>query len=235
MIKLLTMLLVCGTCLTACVTQTVVPAAIGDSAFQQKLVSFPRADQETKAKAGGLIHLYANYESRFIYRLTKPFSMSFMLGKIEASGTEAFSEATIDGKTYYCSAGNIYIDPLIGPLRQACFYASETGNLDKIRAAPGLVAMTKDVNPAISFIKEEVPWRKLGFLKRELIFDGMQDGALMFTQKIYEQSLTTPNRLKPHVVKVGALPAKITIDGAVFTIIKSTNDTLYFKLDTPWQ
>lgn len=233
MIKLLMILFIGSTCLTACVTQ---PIAIGDSAIQKKSVIFPRIGQEAQAKAGGLVHLYANYDSRFVYKLTKPFSMSFMLGKIEASTDESFSESSIEGRTYYCSTGNIYIDPLTGPLRQACFFSSDTGNLDKVRAAPGLVAMTKDVNPSISFVKEEVPLRKIGSpMKRELIFDGIQDGALLFTQQIFEQSLAMPNRLKPHVVKIGLYPASVTIDGAVFTIIKSTNDTLSFKLDSPWQ
>jgi hypothetical protein len=233
MIKKLTILLVSLTCLTACVTQ---PIASGDSAFQQKTASYPKIGQETQVKTGGLIHLYANYEGKFVYRLNQPLSMSFMLGKVVVSNSEVFSESTIDGKTFFCTANNVYIDPMIGPFKPACFSSSAAGTFDNIRIAPGIIAMSKEVNPPVSFSKEEVAWQKLDSpLKRELIFDGMQDGILLFTQKVYEKSLVTPTRLKPYMTKVKSLPTSVIIDGAEFTIVKHSNELLFFKLDKAWQ
>ncbi len=233
MIKRLTMVLASLTCLTACVTQ---PIASGDSTFQQKTASYPKIGSETQAKVGGLVHLYANYEGRFIYRLNQPLSMNFMLGKVAVSNSEVLSESSIDGKAFYCSANNVYIDPMTGPFKPACFSSSSAGTFDNIRIAPGIVAMNKEVNPPVSFSKEEIVWQKLGApLKRELTFDGIQDGALLFTQKIYEKSLAAPTRVKPHITKVKSLPTTIVIDGAEFTVVKHSSDVLTFKLEKPWQ
>lgn len=233
MIKLILSLAACGLCLTGCVT----PHAVsGDSVFTQKIATYPRLDQETQVKVGGLVHLHANYDSRFIYKLEKQFSSSFMLGKITATTDDHFSESTSEGKTYFCSSRMIYSEPIFGPRSRACFTSSETGFLDRVQATPGAVPLTREISPPVSFTKEETPLlRANSFLKRELVFDGVQEGSLLFTQKIYEQSLMTPNRFKPHIVKIVTLPAKVVIDGAEFTIVKSTSSNLSFKLDKPWQ
>lgn len=233
MIKLITGLAICSLCLTGCVT----PHAVsGDSVFTQKIATYPKLDQETQVKEGGLVHLHANYDSRFIYKLEKHFSSSFMLGRITATPDDHFSESISDGKTYFCSSRMIYSEPIFGPRSRACFTSSETGVLDKVQATPGAVPLTREISPPVSFTKEEMPFQRANsFLKRELIYDGVQEGNLLFTQKIYEQSLTTPNRFKPHIVKIVTLPAKIVIDGAEFTIVKFTGNNLSFKLDKSWQ
>lgn len=117
MIKIMSAL--CLVALTGCVTN---PVSTGDSAFQSKKISFPRINQQVQVKAGGLVHLHANYESRFVYKINQPFTMGFMLGKIFSPDDEQFYESKIDDFTYYCSSKKIYIDPLVGPHAQACFF-----------------------------------------------------------------------------------------------------------------
>ena len=233
MIKRISALCLSLMALTGCVTN---PVSTGDSAFQPKKIIFPRINQQLQVKAGGLVHLYADYESRFVYKINQSFTMGFMLGKIVAPNDEQFYESKTDNAVYYCSSKKVYIDPLTGPHAQACFLVNADGRSDKIRVTPGMIAMTKDVSPSVSFTKIEIPWiANNSVLKKELVFDGSENGVLSFTQKIYEKSLEAPTRLKPALVKVESMPVKISIDGADMTVIDYGKDSMVYELNKPWQ
>ena len=166
------------------------PTVKGDSAPQQKNATFPKAGQQIHVVNGGLVHLRADYTSRFTYRLTKPLTIGFMLGRINVSTEDLLAEADLSGENVYCTVRNVYSDPLTGPLARACFVPTDRSKFSQIKAAPGSYWFTKDLNPAIDYVGAEMPMVSgVKPLKRELVYEGSQNGSLFFTEKSYEISL----------------------------------------------
>lgn len=136
----------------------------------------------------------------------------------------------------YCTARNVYSDPLTGPLAKACFVTAEKGKFNKIKAAPGSYWFTKDLTPAIDYVGAEIPLIFGGKpLKRELVFEGAQNGNLFFTEKLYEMSLDSPSKAKPLLAKVDAVPAQTSLNGAVLNIVAYTANSLTFTLQQAWE
>lgn len=212
------------------------PIVKGDSAPQQKNLTFPKEGQQIHVVNGGLVHLRADYMSRFAFRLTRPLSMGFMLGRINVSTEDVLTEAELDGGNTYCTLRNVYSDPLTGPLAKACFVPAEKGKFGQIKAAPGSYWFTKDLIPTIDYVGSEVPLI-VGSkpLKRELVFEGSQNGNLFFTEKFYEISLDSPSKAKPLLAKINTVPAQISLNGAILNVVAYTANSLTFTLQKAWE
>lgn len=222
----------CGLILAGCAAK---PLTTGDSTVQLKTVSFPMQGQQTHAVVGGLVHLKADYQSGFSFRLVKPLAMSFYLGRVVVSAKDEITQSVLDGEIVFCTRSRTYIDPLSGPQAVACFQSAAKGQFNKIKAAPGSLWFNKELSPSIEFTSSESAYSYAGKpLKRELIFEGAESGALLFTEKIYEHSVETANRSKPLMVKVESIPSRISLNGAEINIINYTNNSLTYSLEKAW-
>lgn len=211
------------------------PVITGDSAPQQKNATFPKAGQQVHVVTGGLVHLRADYTSRFGYHLKQPISMGFGLGRLNVSNEDMLVAATLQEKPVFCTTRKTYSDPLVGAIKPACFVEAEKGNFSQVKVAPGEYWFTKDLTPSIPFVGNEVPLSNSGkILKRELVFEGQQNGSLFFTEKQYEFNLDTPSKAKPVLSKVDAAPAQINLNGAVINVIAFTANSLTFSLEKAW-
>ena len=211
------------------------PPTVGDSTVQSKTVSFPKQGQQVHTAVGGLVHLKANYQSKFSFRLVNPFSMGFYLGKIVVSTNDLISQSSLDGAVVFCTGSNTYIDPLTGPHAISCFQSNEQGKFSSVKAAPGAMWFSKQLPQPIDYAGFEMALNSDGKpLKRELIFDGGQGQTLLFTEKIYENSVEKANRSKPLMVKIESSPSKVTLDGAEINIISYTNNSLTYTLEKAW-
>jgi hypothetical protein len=212
------------------------PIVKGDSAPQPKNATFPKEGQQIHVVNGGLVHLRTDYTSRFSYRLTKPLTMGFMLGRINVSTEDSLAEADLDGGNAYCTMRKVYSDPLTGPLAKACFVSAEKGKFSQIKAAPGSYWFTKDLNPAIDYVGAEIPMISGSKpLKRELVYEGSQNGNLFFTEKLYEISLDSPSKAKPLLAKIDAIPAQVSLNGAILNVVGYTANSLTFTLQKAWE
>lgn len=218
--------------LTGCASS---PMLAGDSTSVRKTVSFPKQGQQGHALLGGMIHLRADYQSGYVFKLVSPLAMSFALGKIRISSDEIMTQSALDGEVVFCTISKTYLDPLTGPQAISCLQSIENGTFSKIKAAPGAMWFSKDLSPPIKYIGSEnaiAIGDKL--LKRELFFNGGENGTLLFTEKIYENSIDTASKSKPLMVKIESVPSKATLDGAVINIIAFTNNSLTYSLEKPW-
>lgn len=223
---------VCCLILAGCVTR---PPTVGDSAVQLKTVSFPKQGQQVHAAVGGLVHLKASYKSSFSFRLVNPLSMGFYLGKIVVSTTDLISQSSLDGEVVFCTSSNTYIDPLTGPHAISCFQSSDQGKFGSVKAAPGPMWFSKQLSQPIEYASVEMALAADGKpLKRELIFDEGQGQTLLFTEKIFENSVEKASRSKPLIVKIESSPSKVTLDGAEINIISYTNNSLTYTLEKAW-
>lgn len=222
----------CALILASCASK---PIIRGDSAVQQKVVSFPKQGQQIHAVIGGLVHLKTNYQSKYMFKLTQPLNMGFVLGKVMVSNEEILSQASLDGEDVFCTHSRVYYDPFVGPHRIACFQSADKGKFNNIKVAPGEVWFNKQLSPPIDYVGSEVAFSSGGKpLKRELIFEGGQKETLFFTEKIYEHSVETASRAKPLMIKVESVPSKVTLDGAEINIINYTSNSLTYSIEKPW-
>jgi hypothetical protein len=211
------------------------PVVSGDSSVELKDVIYPKTGTQSTVKPGSIVHIRANYSSSFTHNLTQPLSMGVMLGNIAVDVTEPLVQANLSGENMYCTTSKTYRDPLTGPHAISCFLEGQKGTCTQIKTAPGSIWFTRDLPAPIQFVSKEVPVANGGRpFKRELVFDGARDGALFFSEKFYETTLVTANRIKPLISKVERRPMQITLDGAVLTVLDFTDDSLTYKLDKPW-
>lgn len=223
----------CSLILASCASQ---PFISGGNTLQHKVVSLPKEGQQVHVVIGGLVHLKVDYRSGYTYKLVLPLSMGFFLGKVIVSNEEGLFQGTLDGEEAFCTRTSAYHDPLAGPHRIACFQSAEKGKFNNVKVAPGMVWFNKELVPPIEYtVGAEVVISSGGKpLKRELIFDGGDKENLLFTEKIYEKSVETASRLKPLIAKVGSIPSKVTLDGAVINIINYTRNSLTYSIEKPW-
>lgn len=212
------------------------PIVKGDSAPQQKNATFPKDGQQIHVVNGGLVHLRVNYSSRYAYQLKEPLAIGFMLGRINVLREDVLFEASLEGEDVFCTVRNVYSDPLVGSIRNACFVTSEKGKFNKVKAHPGEYWFTKDISPAIDYLGAELPVVTGGKpLKRELVYEGSQNGNLFFTERLYEITLDSPSKAKPLLAKVDAVPAQVSLNGAILNVVAYTANSLTFTLQKAWE
>lgn len=208
------------------------PTLVGESTMQAKQLSFPVLDAPAVATKGGVVHLRANYWSSYSYRLRNALSVRFMLGRLNVTPTIELAESNLEGERMYCTNANVYSDPLTGPIKPACFGKSATdGVFDRVRVAPGGAWFTKDLPEGVPYVgSERAMSADGGPLKREIYFEGSENGVVLFTVKTYEQSMDSQSRMKPVMVSVPTLPATVDVDGAEILIEKVTSNALTYRM-----
>jgi hypothetical protein len=230
--KTLISIAICGLILAGCAAK---PLTTGDSTVQLKTASFPKQGQQAHTVVGGLVHLKAHYQSGFTFRLVNPLSMGFYLGKVIVATKDEMTQSVLDGEVVFCTRSKAYIDPMTGPHAVACFQSADKGKFNSIKAAPGSLWFNKQLLPPIDYVSSETAFSMGGKpLKRELIFEGGENGTLMFSEKIYENSVEIASRSKPLMFKVESIPSKAILNGAEITIINYTNNTLTYSLEKAW-
>lgn len=230
--KKLISIVACCLILVGCATK---PLTSGDSTVQVKTATFPKQGQQVHAVVGGLVHLKADYQSGFTFRLVNPLSMGFYLGKVMVSTRDEIAQASLNGEVVFCTSSRVYVDPLTGPHAVACFQSVDKGKFNNIKAAPGPIWFNKQLSPPIDYVSYEMAISSGGKpLKRELIFEGSQNETLSFTEKIYENSVEKSSRSKPLMIKVELTPIKVTLNGAEINIISYTNNSLTYSLEKAW-
>jgi len=212
------------------------PIVKGDSAPKQKNATFPKVGQQVHVVNGGLVHLRADYSSQYVFRLTSPLAIGFALGRINVLKEDILFEADLEGQDVFCTVRAVYSDPLVGPIRNACFVPSKKGKFNKVKAHPGEYWFTKDLSPAIDYVGAEMPVITEGKpFKKELVYEGSQNGNLFFTEKLYEISLDSPSKAKPLLAKVDVVPAQVSLNGAILNVVAYTSNSLTFTLQKAWE
>lgn len=213
------------------------PVVKGDSARTQKLASFPKVGIQSTASVGSLAVLHADYTSRHIFKLTKPFTMSSMLvNRISVSANDGLLQSDIDGGTFYCTQFNAYVDAFAGPNSKACFKSTSAGKFSSVIYRPGAVWLSKDISPEIDFASQEIQaYSQASPIKRELIYDGNQGDVLRFSERVYEKSLATPSRVRPIVAKVSSVPMKVNLNELEINITNYSDFNITFEVIKPWK
>ncbi|QEI06208.1 hypothetical protein FXN63_10430 [Pigmentiphaga aceris] len=208
------------------------PQLTGESAMQPKQLSFPAVDAPAVAAKGGVVHLRANYLGSYTYRLRDTLSVGFMLGRLSVTSANELLEAELQGERMYCTQQRVFSAMLEGPSKHACFGRGPTdGVFNRVRVAPGEYWFTKDLPQGVPYVSTERGVSVDGSpLKREIYFEGSENGVVLFTVKTYDQSLDGQARMRPIMLPVPTLPATVDVDGAQILIEKVTPNALTYRL-----
>lgn len=212
------------------------PVIKGNSVPSQKQLSFPKVGVQSVVRSGAVAALYADYQSSHDFRLTKPLNMTVMMvSRIAVTTDEHLLESEIDGETVYCTTNKTYIDPLTGPWANACFRSTSPEKFSSVTYRPGAVWLSKALSPEADFVSWESQIQgQVKPLKRELVFEGSQDGVLMFSERIYGKSLDTPSVIKPLMAQIPSLPTKASLDGMEINVLRVEGNALTFEVINPW-
>jgi hypothetical protein len=71
-------------------------------------------------------------------------------------------------------------------------------------------------------------------IKRKLVFDGRRNDVLMFSERIYKKSIDTASIMKPLLVSVPSLAAKVRLDRLEINVLRVEEHALTFEVTTPW-
>lgn len=225
-------LLIAAISLVGCAASPIVG---GDSKVEPRAASYPKPGQTTVAAQGGLVHLKADYSSRFTFRVKEPVSTRLALGKIFIGTEEPLIEAQLESAKVYCSAGRTYIDPLKGPFKRSCLIEGEKGKFNQVKAAPGEVWYTRNLESPVSFESVELPVKIEGKpFKRELMFEGVQNGKLFLTERVYENNLESPSRARPLQVSLESFPSVVSVNGISLKVLSASESSLTYELVKGW-
>lgn len=211
------------------------PMLVGDSVAQQKNLIFPKTKQSIHVVTGGLVHLHADYKSLYGFKLKEPLSIGFTLGRLNVTTDDVLLLHTLSDKPVFCTVRRVYSDPLLGPQARACFIEGEKNKFVQVKVAPGQYWFTKDLPNPLPFVGSEIPSsNNRRVLKRELIFEGHQNGGIFFTEREYEFSLENPSKAKPILVKIEKVPSKIDVNGLIINIDAVTSNSLTCSIEKAW-
>ena len=92
---------------------------------------------------------------------------------------------------------------------------------------------TADLSPPIDALKSEIIVSKTkAYAKKELVYDGSTtDGNILIIEKEYTDSLVRPSKLRPITIKVGKLPSKVDVSGAIINILEYGPNSMTFTLE----
>lgn len=207
------------------------PVTKGDSLTFKRSINFPPLGKKMHVISGGNVAMIADYSSKFNFFIKQPVNIGFMLGRVNVSTDEPIFSSTLSDEPVFCTKSRVYRDPLVGPHRIACFVEGSKGSFTQIKVAPGEVWFSKNLNPAVEYSGVEVPIVRPGqILKRELVYEGHQNNSIYFSEKIYEQSLDEPSRIKPVVVKYDAIPAQVSVTNMQLNVEAITSGSITYSV-----
>lgn len=212
----------------------IAPTIKKDAYAETRTASFPKVVQKVYAVSGGIVHMKANYVSAYEYSLVEPLNTNYWLQRLRVPVTEKFRAAAYDGKEVYCSSSMVIVDLITGPFRQACFVL-DGGKFTEVMAFPGGATMAKKFDPGLEVTRTEIiipQGEKI--LKRELIYEGSQDGVLHFSERIYDNTVDVPSKKKPIAVKAEKTPLSIDVLGVNLSIQDYKYNSITYTLERGW-
>lgn len=208
------------------------PLVSGDSLVQAKRFNFPKAGQLVHVTKGGTVHLHAEYNSGYGYTLAEPVSLRFQLGRISVTTDEVLYKASLQDAPVMCTQSRTFFDLLAGPWKISCFSEGAEGVLTHVKAAPGAIWFTKELDKPVKYISKEFSQPIDGkVMKREVVFDGHSNGKIFFIERQYERSLDEASRARPFVVSVGGIPAKVIVLGVGLNVSALSETTMTYSVD----
>lgn len=217
---------------------TAIPKINSAGSITNKEIIFPLLGQKVFAILGGTVHLKTAYMSGYKFSFEQPYQKSVQLGlaNISVEAGEALMPSILEGVEHHCVTSSAYKDLIGFTNKNVCFY-EEKGKFTKAKYAPGIYWFTTDLVPPVDTIKNEIIVSKLkNYAKKELVYDGSTiDGNLMFIEREYTDNLTKPSKIRPVIIKMGKVPSKIEISGAVINILEYAPNSITFNLEKSFE
>ena len=223
---------------SGCATHQIAPAA--SPSYIEKVGMTPKIGESATAPVGGLMFSQFKYKTRteksFEYSIAENLNIGLMLGRVQVSSGERLKEAKLGGETVYCTNSPAYIDPLVGPMKIACFVDSiSRGTFDKVKAAPGAIWFEKDLVPPLPYTRTEnsgtaaIAQANDSF-KYELLYQGFSRGSLKLAYLEYLKDLARPAFYQDVTYDFESKPTTITFRTVRIEISAADNNQIAYRV-----
>lgn len=223
---------------SGCATHQI--AAAPSPSYIEKVGMTPKIGELATAPVGGLMFSQFKYKTRteksFVYSIAENLNIGLMLGRVQVSSGERLKEAKLGSETVYCTNSPAYIDPLVGPMKIACFVDSKSGGtFDKVKAAPGAIWFEKDLVPPLPYIRTEntgsvtIAQADDSF-KYELLYQGFSRGSLKLAYREYMKDLARPAFYQDVTYDFESKPTTITFRTVRIEVSAADNNQIAYRV-----
>ncbi|QXP83234.1 hypothetical protein [Methylococcus sp. Mc7] len=192
----------------------------------------PPLGQQAQAPAGGRMFAVYNYWHRKGAVFTDSNRQVVGEGAVFVDAGDAVFPATVQNDPVYCSDKLMYIDPLIGAYKTACF-SDETGDglFDHVRVAPESSWIKQPLSPRLPYKTQDVVVPHGGAFRYELIYQGFANNTLSLRFLEYKGGdFDRPMVTLDMSYAVDAFPTTITFRNLKAEVLAADNHKIVYRI-----
>ncbi|MDD2769165.1 MAG: hypothetical protein PHT19_10540 [Methylococcus sp.] len=209
------------------------PAPIIDkSNYSDKSGVEPQLGQTAQAPAGARMFTAYNYWHRAGAVFTYSNRQVVGEGAVFADAGDPIFPATVENDPVYCSEKLLYIDPLIGAYKTACF-SDETGDglFDHVRVAPESKWIKQPLSPKLPYQLKDIVVPHGGAFRYELVYQGFADNTLSLRFMEYKGGdFDRPTVTLDMSYAIDTFPATITFRDLRAEVLAADNNKIVYRI-----
>lgn len=209
------------------------PAPVVDrSNFADKSGLEPPLGQQAQVPAGGRMFMVYNYWHRSGAEFTDSNRQVLGEGAIFVDAGDPVFPATVENDPVYCSEKLLYIDPLIGAYKTACF-SDETGDgfFDHVRVAPESSWINRKLSPALAYKTKDIVVPHGGAFRYELMYQGFANNTLSLSFLEYKGGdFNRPMVQLDMSYAVDTFPVTITFRNMKAEVLAADNHKIVYRI-----
>jgi len=201
------------------------------SQLTEKVGQLPELNAPATVTVGSTMFSQYRYWSKTGYRLLAPVSVGLALGSIRTDAGDFVVPATAEGAPAYCTEKPAYIDPMVGPLKTACFLdKAGSGSFDIVKAAPGLVWFEKKLEAPIRYEQSELQVPRPDSKKFELLYQGVSAKTVRLSYREYMNDFARPAFFQDVSYEISEFPAEVTFRTVRISVLSADNSGIRYKV-----
>ncbi|HWO99992.1 MAG TPA: hypothetical protein VNL74_05120 [Methylococcus sp.] len=209
------------------------PTPIVDrSNFDDKAGTQPLVGQLAEAPPGSVMFSQYSYWHRTGAVFTDSNRQVFGEGALFVGAGDTVYPAMIGNDAVYCSEKLLYVDPLVGFYKTACFSDDNAdGYFDHVRVAPESTWIERKLSPPLGYKKKDIVVSHGGAFRYELAYQGFSNGTLNLSYREFKgKDLDRPVLTQDVSYQIKEFPAVISFRDAKIEVQEANNDKIIYKI-----
>lgn len=209
------------------------PAPIVDrSNFDDQAGTQPPVGQEAEAAPGSVMFSQYSYWHRTGAVFTDSNRQVFGEGALFIGAGDTVYPAMIGNDAVYCSEKRLYVDPLVGFYKTACFSDDNgDGYFDHVQVAPESTWIKRKLSPPLGYKEKDIVVPHGGAFRYELAYQGFSNGTLNLSYREFKgENLDRPVLTQDVSYQIKEFPAVISFRDAKIEVQEANNDKIVYKI-----
>jgi hypothetical protein len=201
-----------------------------DLRTEERVRREPALGEVARARVGEPIYTEHSYSATGVATIPSGHSSALGLGSVTISPADRLIGRTMDGGIEYCTSGNTFSDPLIGPYAATCFRdADGDSSFDQIRSPAVFLGAWRD-------LEEGVPYRRTDAIRqgsgarRELILENLTRDAVSVVYREDGGDGARRSRSETLTYSLAGEPDVISLGNAEIQIVDAHNGEIIYRV-----